>query len=59
MIEKLEKLILGKMGAIKRGESTPKDSGISYEMNRMKTLDVALYEKLLNQYKVILTNLKK
>jgi hypothetical protein len=58
MIERLEKLILGKMGAIKRGESTPKDSGIGQELNKMKTLDVALYEKLLGQYKDILKNLK-
>jgi hypothetical protein len=59
MIRALEKKILGKMGAIKNGTLTPKDSGIGVLLNRLKPLDEVLYLELLNKYKTILTNINK
>ena len=47
----LEKLIRGKMGAIKRGELLPKDSGIGRLFTIMKEGDLPLYESLLEEYK--------
>lgn len=50
----LEKLVIAKMGAIKRRELLPQESEIGVQLNRIKLLDQACYEKLLREYKQIL-----
>ena len=56
---KLEKSIIGKMNSIKGGTLTPADSGIGKLFNLLKSLDEPLHIKLMEQYKNILSNLKK
>lgn len=58
MIKQVEKNIRIKMRMIKEGKSTPKDSGIGVQFNKLKTLDEPSYESLLNEYKTILNSLK-
>jgi len=58
MRETLNRKIIGKMGAIKRKEITPKESGIGTLFNRLKTIDEALYIKLLDKYKTVLEEIK-
>ena len=55
-IIQLEKKITGKILAIKNGTLTPKDSNIGKLLNRLKTLDEASYENLLNRYKKTLND---
>lgn len=54
MREILKRKIVGKMGAIKRNEITPRNSGIANLLNRMKTIDEFLYINLLDDYKKVL-----
>lgn len=56
MVRKIEKTIMGKMSGIKEGRITPKESGIGFLFNKLKTLDEPSYEKLLGEYKKILVN---
>ncbi len=55
---KLEKDIKTKMDLIKVGKLLPKDSGIGKMINLVKTLDEPLYDKILTDYKKVLSNLK-
>lgn len=57
-IIKLEKDIRAKMMQIKSGKITPKDSGIGKNINLMKAIDEPLFEKLMDEYKGILSSLK-
>ncbi len=57
-ILKLEKDIRAKMMQIKSGKVTPKDSGIGKNINLMKAIDEPLFEKLMDEYKSILSSLK-
>jgi len=59
MLKILEKKIIGKMGAIKNGTLTPKDSDIGALFIRLKNLDEVLCEELMKKYKTILSNIKK
>ena len=54
---KLEKDIKTKMDLIKIGKLLPKNSGIGKMINLVKTLDEPLYDKILNEYKIILASL--
>lgn len=56
-INKLEKNIRGKMISIKFGKLSPKDSGIGKMINLMKSFDEPLYNKIIQEYKTILSNL--
>ena len=55
---KLEKDIKTKMDLIQNGRLLPKDSGIGKMINLVKTLDEPLYDKILTDYKKVLSNLK-
>jgi hypothetical protein len=55
---KLEKDIKTKMDLIQIGRLLPKDSGIGKMINLVKTLDEPLYDKILTDYKKVLSNLK-
>jgi len=55
---KLEKDIKTKMDLIKIGKILPKDSGIGKMINLVKTLDEPLYDKILIEYKKVLSNIK-
>jgi len=57
MIEILNKKIIGKMGAIKRGSITVKDSKIGILFNQLRKLDEALYIKHVIKYKDIIQKL--
>lgn len=52
---KLESDIKSKMAKIKSGQLLPKDSGIGKLFNLLKTFDEPLYDKLLTEYKSILS----
>jgi hypothetical protein len=54
---KLEKDIKTKMNLIKDGKLLPKDSGIGKMINLMKSLDEPLYDRIMVEYKKILSNL--
>ena len=54
---KLEKDIKTKMNLIKDGKLLPKDSGIGKMINLMKSLDEPLYDRIMIEYKKILSNL--
>lgn len=54
LIKQIEKNIKIKMKGIKEGTLTPKDSKIGIQFNRLKDLDQASYENLLQEYKQIL-----
>lgn len=47
------------MGAIKRGEITPKESEIGSLFNKLKTIDEALYINLIIKYKEVILKLNK
>lgn len=47
------------MLGIKTGSKTPKDSNIGIHLNKLKTLNLPLYESLLAEYKQLLIDLKK
>lgn len=55
---RLEKEIRLKMMNIKSGKLLPKDSGIGKMINLMKSFDEPLYEKIMSEYKSILTSIK-
>ncbi len=55
---RLEKEIRVKMMNIKSGKLLPKDSGIGKMINLMKSFDEPLYEKIMSEYKSILTSIK-
>jgi hypothetical protein len=55
---RLEKEIYSKMKQIKSGQLLPKDSGIGKMINLMKSLDEPLYDKILTEYKKVLSDLK-
>ena len=57
-LKNLEKLVIAKMGAIKRKEMLPQDSGIGIQLNRIKQLDEASYTNLVKEYKIILKSLE-
>jgi hypothetical protein len=48
---KLERTIRNKMEEIRKQRVSLKDSGIGGLMNSLKKVDVALYEKILPEYK--------
>ena len=52
---KLENTIRLKMADIKAKKITAKDSGIGVLLNSLKKVDEALYEKILPEYKQILS----
>lgn len=52
---KLEKEIRTKMIQIKTGKITPKESGIGKEINLMKSLDEPLFNKIMSEYKKIIS----
>jgi len=54
MIKQLEKRIIGKMSAIKRGEVNIEDSKIGVLFNKLKNLDEALYLDLIVKYKDVI-----
>lgn len=56
-IKQIEKNIKTKIKEIKEGKTTPKESKIGAQFNRLKTLDEASYEKLLQEYKKCLKSL--
>lgn len=56
-IIKLEKEIIAKMMQIKSGKVLPKDSGIGRLINLMKAFDEPLYDKMMVNYKSVLSNL--
>jgi len=55
---KLEKDIKVKMIGIKNRKLTPAESGIGKLINLMKSFDEPLYNKIMSEYKEILTSLK-
>jgi hypothetical protein len=55
---RLEKEIRGKMVQIKNKKMTPAESGIGKLLNLMKSFDEPLFEKLISEYKKILTDIK-
>lgn len=58
-LRKIEKTILAKIGAIKRGSITPADAKIGIMLNALKIVDEPLYDELMNKYKIVIENLKK
>jgi hypothetical protein len=54
LIKQIERNIKTKMKGIKEGTLTPKESKIGLQFNKLKSLDEASYENLLEQYKKIL-----
>jgi hypothetical protein len=57
-LKSLEKVVIGKLQAIKRKEILPQDSGIGVQLNRIKQLDEVCYLNLVKEYKVILKSLE-
>lgn len=57
-IIRLEKDIRAKMIGIKSGKILPKDSGIGKLINLMKSFDEPLYDKIMVEYKEILSKSK-
>lgn len=55
LIKQIEKNIKIKLKGIKEGTLTPKDSKIGIQFNKLKQLDEASYENLLDQYKKIIS----
>jgi hypothetical protein len=53
---KLEATIRKKMDDIKKQRVTLKDSGIGGLMNTLKKVDEALYEKIMPEYKKMVTD---
>lgn len=53
-VRQIENNIKSKMKDIKDGNSTPSDSKIGLQFNKLKDLDEASYVNLLQQYKDIL-----
>jgi hypothetical protein len=55
---RLEKEIKSKMVQIKNKKMTPAESGIGKLLNLMKSFDEPLFDKLMNEYKKILVDIK-
>jgi hypothetical protein len=55
---RLEKEIYSKMRMIKNGNLLPKDSGIGKMINLMKNFDEPLYDKIMTEYKSVLSSRK-
>jgi hypothetical protein len=55
-LRKLESTIRNKMEEIKKQRVSLKDSGIGGLMNSLKKVDEALYEKILPEYKKMVTD---
>lgn len=55
---RLEKEIRLKMVSIKSGKLLPKDSGIGRLINLLKSSDEPLYDKIMTEYKQILSSIK-
>lgn len=55
LIKQIEKNIKTKMKDIKEGNTTPKESKIGMQFNKLKDLDEASYETLIKEYKQVLT----
>jgi len=55
---RLEKEIYSKMRLIKNGNLLPKDSGIGKMINLMKSFDEPLHDKIMIEYKSILSSKK-
>lgn len=55
---RLEKEIKSKMIQIKNRKLTPAESGIGKLINMMKTFDEPLFDKLMNEYKKVLVDIK-
>ena len=47
----MEKRIRASIGQVKRGEVTPKESGVATALNTLKKYDEPAYDKLLVEYK--------
>lgn len=54
LIKQIEKNIKTKMKDIKEGKTTPKESRIGVQFNKLKELDEASYENLLQEYKKVI-----
>jgi len=54
-LRKMEGVIRQKMLDIKEQRVSPKDSGIGSLLNSLKKVDEALYEKILPEYKLLLS----
>lgn len=50
----IENRIKALIGQVKRGEVTPKDSGVATALNTLKRYDEPAYDKLLAEYKIAL-----
>jgi len=59
LIRSLEKKVVSLTGQVRRGEISPAESKTVVSINKLKDLDQALYDKLLQQYKVAVTEYKK
>jgi hypothetical protein len=55
---RLEKEIKSKMIQIKNRKLAPAESGIGRLLNLMKSFDEPLFDKLMNEYKKILVDIK-
>ena len=55
-LRKLEATIKSKMADIKQLRVSVKDSGIGAMLNTLKKVDEALYEKILPEYKQLVTS---
>lgn len=59
LIRSLEKKVVSLTGQVRRGEISPAESKTVVSINKLKDLDQALYDKLLQQYKVAVAEYKK
>ena len=57
-IRQLERNINSKMKQIKSGKITMSESRIGTQFNRLKDLDEASYEKLINEYSQMVNGMK-
>ena len=53
-VTQIEKRIIGKMSAIKRGDMTPKESNIHVLFKVLKEKDEVAYAKMIQRYKEVL-----
>lgn len=56
LLKQAEKKIKIGINAIRDGKKTPKEASLGKLLNAMKNLDEPLYEKLLKDYKKVLTS---
>lgn len=59
MIKVIERRIRGKMMCIKNGTLTPEKSNIAVLFNKLRNLDMALYENLIEEYKEVIYKFNK